>query len=190
MFFSLDLRLAKYRSHQKKSQWHRPIDFLFAKPDADKCMEEMRSAEVIIPAPKETEWVSPIVMVEKRYSLWRFCVNFRLNKVTKKSTHPLPRVEDTLDGLEGFSQFSSWDIKSTFWQVKVAPEDQHKTAFVVPGWGVHVYTRMPFGLTGAPSTFQALVETILQLRRGGGLGRERDRCVSRFWMTLLSHPKE
>ena len=61
---------------------------------------------------------------EKKSGEWRFCIDFRrLNNVTKKSTHPLPRMDTTLDGLAGSTRFPFLDIKSAYWQVAVHPDD-------------------------------------------------------------------
>ena len=76
----------------------------------------------------------------------RFCVDFRrLNQGTRKSAHPLPRTDDTLRGLSGEKFFTALGIKSAYHQVGVHPDDQAKTAFVVPGHGVHKFVKMPFG---------------------------------------------
>ena len=51
-----------------------------------------------------------------------------------------------------------WD-----WQVPVDPRDQDKTAFSPgPGMGLFQFTRMPFGLCGAPSTFQRLMDVVMR----------------------------
>lgn len=42
-------------------------------------------------------WSSPIILVKKKNNSWRFCVDYRkLNSVTIKDSHPLPRIDDTL----------------------------------------------------------------------------------------------
>lgn len=51
---------------------------------------------------------------------------------------------------------------SGYHQVEVAPEDREKTAFITP-YGLFQYRRMPFELAGAPGTFQAVVEEMLQV---------------------------
>ncbi|RDX69576.1 Retrovirus-related Pol polyprotein from transposon 17.6, partial [Mucuna pruriens] len=45
------------------------------------------------------------------------------------------------------------------WRIHIAPEDQHKTTFTCP-FGTFAYTRMPFGLCNAPSTFQRCMLSI------------------------------
>ena len=72
-------------------------------------------------------------MVRKKDGGVRFCVDCRnLNRVTKRDTYPLPRVEDALDCLSGLCFFSVLDLKSGFYQCPVVENDREKTAFVTP----------------------------------------------------------
>ena len=106
-------------------------------------------------------WASPVVIVPKPNGQWRFCVDFRqLNARTKKDAFPLPRIDDLLDCMHGSSFYTSLDCQSGFWQVRMDPRDQDKTAFCTPD-GLFEFTVMPFGLTNAPSTFQRLMTKVL-----------------------------
>ena len=84
----------------------------------------------------------------------------KLNSVTRKDGYPLPRIDDTLDTLYGSRWFSTLDLASGYWQVELAKEDQHKTAFCTPN-GLYEFRVMPFGLCNAPATFQRLMDLML-----------------------------
>ena len=56
---------------------------------------------------------------------------------------------------------SSCDLQSGYWQIKIAPEDIPKSAFITP-FGQYQFKVMPFGLCNAPSTFQALMNKIFR----------------------------
>ena len=47
-------------------------------------------------------WSSPVVLVTKKNGKTRFCVDYRkLNEITKKDNHPIPRIDDMLDKFQG-----------------------------------------------------------------------------------------
>lgn len=73
----------------------------------------------------------------------------------------MPSIEESLYVLGGARLFSTIDLASAYNQVEVAPEDRHKTAFTTP-FGLFEYNRMPFGLGGAPGTFQRIMQTIFR----------------------------
>ena len=73
----------------------------------------------------------------------------------------MPRIEELLDSV-GCSQYlTTLDLAKGYWQVPMAEEDQAKTAFVSPK-GLYQFTTMPFGLRGAPATFQQLMDRVLR----------------------------
>ena len=111
-------------------------------------------------------WSSPIVLAPKKDGDYRFCVDFRrVNSVTKKDAHPMPRIDEIIDQLGGARYFSTLDLASGYWQVPLREEDMEKTAFSV-GANHYEFTVMPFGLTNAPATFQRMMGNILKGIKG------------------------
>lgn len=105
---------------------------------------------------------APVLFARKKDGGLRFCIDYRaLNKATIKNKYPLPRIDECIDDLATASCFSSLDLASGFWQIPMAEEDIHKTAFVTP-YGQYEWTVMPFGLCNAPSTFQAMMDEVLE----------------------------
>ena len=81
----------------------------------------------------------------------------------------MPRIDDLFDKLRA-KWYTKLDLKQGFNQIRIAPEDVHKTAFSTSN-GHYEWLVMPFGLCNAPATFQSLMQFILkeqieQIRRG------------------------
>ena len=73
--------------------------------------------------PSQSPWCNAVVLVRKKDGSLRFCINFRrLNQMTKKDAFPLPRMQETMESMVGAHHFSCMDLKSGFWQVKMAGE--------------------------------------------------------------------
>lgn len=112
--------------------------------------------------PSTSPWASPLVLVRKPDGSTRFCVDYRkLNESTANVSWPLPRVDDALSVLNGAKYFTTLDLAKGYYQVPVAPADQPKTAFTSHR-GLYEFKAMPFGLKGAPATFQRLMMSLLR----------------------------
>ena len=109
-------------------------------------------------------WLAPAVFVRKKSGDIRLCVDYReLNKKTQKDTYPLPLPDEVQDKLANSSIFSTLDLQCGYWQLPVHPDDRYKTAFCPgPGMGLFQFKCMPFGLTGAPSSFQRLMNQLFR----------------------------
>ena len=123
-------------------------------------IKEMLTQGIIVPS--TSEWAAPIILVPKKDGSKRLCVDFRrLNHVTKADPYPIPRVEELIDRLGNAKYITALDLTKGYWQVPVEKESQKKTAFITP-FGKYEFTTMPFGLMGAPSTFQRLMDKVLE----------------------------
>lgn len=113
---------------------------------------------------QESRYNSSPVMVRKKDNSWRFCVDYRkLNKMTECGRYPLPNLQRILYALHGARYISTLDLKDAFHQIEVEPESRKYTAFSVEGFGQFVWKRMPFGLSGAPGTYQRLTDELRDL---------------------------
>ena len=114
--------------------------------------------------PSSSPYSSGVVLVRKKDGSLRLCLDFRkINNKTLRDAYFLPKIEETLDHLQGARWFSSLDLQAGYWQVELEEEDKPKTAFSVGGnLGFYECNRMPFGLTNAPATFQRLMEQTLK----------------------------
>ena len=116
--------------------------------------------------PSNSQWAANIRMAKKKDGKWRMCIDYRdLNKRTViTDPYPLPRIDSLLDTLGRGKVFCALDLISGYHQVPMTRRAQEKSAFITPHMSPShwEYKYMPFGLTGAPATFQRLVDTMLR----------------------------
>ncbi|GFO36958.1 Pol polyprotein [Plakobranchus ocellatus] len=125
--------------------------------DVRQHIQELANKGII--KPSSSPYASPIVVVRKKDGSIRLCIDYRkLNAITRKDAFPLPRIDESFDSLCGAKYFSTLDLASGYHQVAMEETDQEKTAFMTP-FGLYEFTRMPFGLSGAPATFQRLMQS-------------------------------
>jgi hypothetical protein len=93
---------------------------------------------------------------------WRVCQDFaELNQVTKVPPMPQGDIRLKQQNLSGHRWVTVFDFANGFYACEVKPEDQPYICFYVEGRGYFAYKRMPFGLTGAPSTFAEMTANAL-----------------------------
>ena len=121
----------------------------------EKHINDMLAAKIINLS--SSPWASPLVTVPKKDGTTRMSVDFRnLNNISVKNAYPLPNIDDIFTHLGKARVFSCLDMKSGYWQIKMADKDKCKTAFTTHV-GLFEFNVMPFGLTNAPSVFQELM---------------------------------
>nr|GEV74882.1 putative mitochondrial protein [Tanacetum cinerariifolium] len=98
-------------------------------------VKELLDSRVI--KPSNSPFASPIVMVKKKDTTWRMCVDYRA------------------------TIFSKLDLRSGYHQIRMHKEDIPTTAFKTHQ-GHYEFLVMPFGLTNAPSTLEALMNEVFQ----------------------------
>jgi hypothetical protein len=141
-----------------------PYRVPYALKDEMRCqLDEMLAKGVITPC--ASPWAAPVILVPKKSPdgtpKYRFCTDFRgLNSVTITPVYPIPDIKSNLSLMAGSRYFTLLDIENAYWNIPIREEDKDKTGFVTP-FGSFRYERMAFGLSGAPSTFQLVMDAIL-----------------------------
>jgi hypothetical protein len=112
--------------------------------------------------PSSSPVTSPVLFVKKPGGGLRLCMDYRaLNEISVKDRYPLPLVKETLNSLEGMKFFTKIDIISAFNNVRMKEGHEKLTAFLTR-FGLFESLVMPFGLTGAPATFQRFINDSLR----------------------------
>ena len=134
-------------------------------PEARKVVVEKEVEEMLregIIEPSNSPWCSPVVLVPKPNGTLRFCIDFRqLNKVSRFDTYPMPRVDELVEGLGKAEYLTTLDLTKGYWQIPLTVSAKEKTAFSTQS-GLYQFKVLPFGLHGAPATFQRLMDHILR----------------------------
>ena len=127
--------------------------------------------------PSTSPYGAPVLLVPEKDNTVRMCVDYRaLNSKTIKDGYPLPRIDSLLARVGSGAIFSTIDLKSGFYQVKMKAADIEKTAFQTH-FRAFEFLVMPFGLRNAPATFMCLMNDVLR----------EFRLFSKFtWTILLS----
>ena len=138
--------------------------------------------------PSQSPWSSAMVPVRKPDGSIRLCIDYRrLNSVTQPDPYMMPRVQDLLDRISQARWLSKLDLNKGFYQIPLVPESVPKTAFCSP-WGKFAFTRMPFGLMNAPTSFQRAMDEALTGQENSSATYIDDIVVfSETWEDHLRH---
>lgn len=121
--------------------------------------------------PSDSPCNSPVFIIPKKADKdgkkrWRMVIDYRkLNEITVPDKYPLPNVTEVLDQLGNARYFSVLDLHSGFLQIPLDEQSRYLSAFSTP-FGHHHFTRLPFGMSNAPATFQRLMDTVLSGLQG------------------------
>ena len=152
-------------------------------------LKEMQEQGII--EPSTSEWASPVVLVKKKDGALRLCVDYRkLNGASLSDAYPMPRIDELIDRLGHARYITTLDLTRGYWQVPLAESAKSKTAFATP-FGLFQFNVMPFGLQGAPATFQRMMDRMIRGMEEFAASYIDDLVVySRTWEEHLSHIRQ
>lgn len=160
LFFSPNLAQTTLNEHEIRLKEKQPIcQCPYRVPQLQYEVESMLASGII--EPSNSEWCSPVVIVCKKDDSLRISIDFRkLNAVSEFDAYPMPRVDELLERIGKVKFITTLDLCKGYWQVTLEPSRRQYTAFRTPS-GLFQFTVMPFGLHGAPATFQRLMDKVL-----------------------------
>src|SRR5512142_2747641 len=137
------------RPVRQKVRRQAPERQAFIREEVARLLEAGFIREVIHP-----EWLANPVVVPKANGKLRMCIDYTdLNKACSKDPFPLPRIDQIVDSTAGCDLLCFLDAYSGYHQIRMARENEEKTAFITL-IGTYCYTTIPFGLKNAGPTFQ------------------------------------
>lgn len=122
----------------------------------NKYLEDLLEKKFVRPS----VWGAPMLLVKKKDGSMRLCVDeHKLNMVTIKNTHPLPRIDNLMDPLVGSCVFSKINLRSGYHHIRVKSEDILKITFRTC-YGHYEYSMMLFDVSIAPGVFMEYMNMI------------------------------
>ena len=138
----------------------RPVPYAMKQKVEDE-LNRLQESGIIEPI-QFSEWAAPIVPVLKSNGQIRICGDYKvtINKGVVEDKYPLPRVNDLYASLTGGETFSKLDMSQAYLQLKL-DEGSRDYVTINTHKGLFRYTRLPYGLSVAPSIFQRTLECVL-----------------------------
>ena len=125
-------------------------------------LERLQKQGIIEPV-QFSDWAAPIVPILKNDGSVRICGDYKItiNQAAKLDRYPIPRIDDLFASLAGGKTFSKLDLSHAYQQIQL---DKKSRQYVTVNThrGLFQYTRLPFGVSSAPSIFQRVMENLLQ----------------------------
>lgn len=125
-------------------------------------LDRMENMGVISKVNEPTEWVSSLVIVDKKNGKLRVCLDPKdLNKAIKREHFKLPSREEIMAEFADAKYFSKLDASSGFWQMMLDDTSSKLCTFITP-FGRYRFLRLPFGIVSAPEVYHRTINALFQ----------------------------
>ena len=119
--------------------------------------ETEKLLEAYVICSSRSSWTAPIIVIPKGDGRKCLVIDYRaLNKVTRKFTWPMPKVEDIFLKLNRAKYFMTLDLRAGYHHIPLYHSSIPKTAFISP-FGKYEYIKVPFGLAQHLLTFTIFI---------------------------------
>ncbi|KAI5151809.1 hypothetical protein ENBRE01_2401 [Enteropsectra breve] len=148
--------------------------------------------------PSNSAWSNPLRIVPKKDRVRITCAMQALNNLVEDDNYTVPKIQEIINNTQGKKFFTVVDMRDGYYQIKLRPEDKHKTAFYFKN-RLYQWTRMPQGFKNSPAVFQRVMDCVLQKYIGtkcevylddviiyGKNEEEHDKNVKEIFETLQS----
>ena len=191
--------LSECRSIATKSRQFNAKDreFIAAK------ITKMQSSGVI--RPSHSPWrAQALVVTNKESGKRRMCIDYSqtINLFADLDAYPLPSIESLVNKLSLHKVFSTFDLKSAYYQIPIRESDEIYTAFEACG-KLWEFNRIPFGVTNGVPQFQRVIGDIVMkeglkdtypyldsVTIGGTSQEEHDNNVQKFLDAIARYGME
>ncbi|XP_035220268.1 uncharacterized protein LOC118193307 [Stegodyphus dumicola] len=103
--------------------------------ELDRQVAELLEANII--QESDSPYSAPVLFVKKADNTYRLVTDFRkLNEKTIEDSFPLPSMIELIEQLGDSNYFSTLDLTSGFFQMKIHPDDTFKSGFLDSFWAL------------------------------------------------------
>ena len=138
----------------------------FSKPDSSfikSTVKELRSSGVV--RPSHSPWRAQVLVTGNNtaHSKPRMVVDYSrtINKFTQLDAYPLPQIDAIVNALAQYEIYSTYDLKSAYYQVPIRENEKQYTAFEAAGQLLE-FNVIPFGVTNGVAAFQRVIDKIIE----------------------------
>ncbi|XP_044747447.1 uncharacterized protein K02A2.6-like [Coccinella septempunctata] len=137
----------------------RPVPYVLKSKIEDE-INRLVSLGVLYPV-DYSEWGTPVVPVLKKNGSLRLCGDYKvtINPHIEVDQHPLPRIDDLFNCLQGGVKFSKLDLSDAYQQIGLDESSKELTT-IVTHKGLYRYNRLTYGIASAPAKFQKIMESL------------------------------
>ena len=139
------------------------------RPVVDQFVDNLLEAGII--RSSNSPFSSPLMLVKKAgadpskpiMEQYRVVNDFRkLNSNTIRDSYPMQNIYQLIDQVAAAKVATVIDLRSAFFLQELAEDSRKYTSFPVPGRGLFEYCRSAQGLVNSPSTFQRLLDKLME----------------------------
>ncbi len=92
----------------------------------------------------------------------RTITDFReLSKWIVRRPYPIPKINTTLQELEGFTYATALDLNMGYYTIRLDPKEVEMFTIIFP-WGKYSFLRLPMGYAGSADIFQAEMMNLME----------------------------
>jgi hypothetical protein len=159
-----DIKVNKEGWEQPKNRMPVRVQSTFKNEKIRELTKELEDSGIV--QDSNAEYYSQAVLQPKPHTnkeVWRLCFDYRnLNEESEFQSHPLPNTSHMFDriGAKKPKFFAVLDLTQGFHQIALSEASRKLTAFITHS-GLSEYTRIPFGVKGAPPYFQQCLARIV-----------------------------
>ena len=152
-------------------------------------LQRMQRLDIIGPVNEPTEWVNPLIIVQKPNGKLRICLDPKhLNQAIKRQHYKLPTAEELFSEMHYAKFFTKLDASSGYWQIKVDEELSELLTFSTPFDRLQ-FKRLPYWIHSASQVFQKDIEEIIEGCEGARNSQD-DIIIWGSTLTQLDIPTE